>query len=489
MGIIINNGLTVFCKNGKTETKRATIEIEKDVIKRISFGDEITSVKDNKNITVINAEDKIVIPGLINCHTHSHAVLSKGTFRNIPLEIASQLIAAGRTGMTEREIYIAALIEGIESLKTGGTTVLDQVEQGEKGIEAVIQAYRDVGIRAIVIPSIRNRRYYETIPWGDELVPKDIKKLQDSQPVPDSNEYLNMCKGLIGRWHGINGRIYIGLGPSTPFRCTEDLLLGCARMSNEYGVIIHTHLLETKVQSETQKFLYSKRMTEYLGDLNVLSPRLSFAHGVWVDSKDIEIISKYGASVIHNPLSNLVSGAGIAPVLKLLKGGVNVGLGTDSPNAGGNMSMFEPMRLVGSLHNLSDGDYRKWITPDQAFLMATQRGAKALNLDNDIGTLEVGKKADISILNMKSTPLIPINDLVFQLVYCENGNSVSTVIVEGKIVVREGKVLTIDENAIINEAIELGENLFSRNQPYFEFASKQEEYIRKIYAKVHGFNL
>jgi 5-methylthioadenosine/S-adenosylhomocysteine deaminase len=229
-------------------------------------------------------------------------------------------------------------------------------------------------------------------------------------------------------------------------------------------------------------------MTEYLRDLQMLSPRLSFAHSVLVDSKDIDIISEYVSSIIHNPLCNLVSGAGIAPVTKMLQAGVNVGLGTDSPNGGAHLSMFESMRLVGSLHNVSESDYRKWITPDQAFAMATQGGAKALNLSQDIGRLEEGMKADVSILNLVSTPLVPKNDLIFQLVYCECGYSVDTVIVGGKIVVQEGKAVNINEIDVMSEAIKVGEKIFRRNQPYFDFASKEEEYVWKIYARVHGID-
>ncbi|MBI2323170.1 MAG: amidohydrolase family protein, partial [Chloroflexi bacterium] len=226
--------------------------------------------------------------------------------------------------------------------------------------------------------------------------------------------------------------------------------------------------------------LYGGSVVAYLDRLGFLSPRVSLAHAVWLTPDDIATVARTGAAIAHNPMSNLNLGSGIAPVPAYLRAGIPVGLGTDG-YSGGNHAMFEAMRLAAALHTVHTTDYAQWLRPPDVLRLATHGGATVAQLAGGGGALAVGRRADLVILGADSPALTPLNDLVDQLVYCERGAAVETVVVNGEVVVQGGRVATVDEPAILAEARRLAERLTERNRALFAFAREHEAHIHRAY--------
>jgi len=476
MNILIKNGELLIDDNFKMNKPKHII-IEGDRINKITE----TLPFEAKFDQIIDAKDCMIIPGLINSHNHSYANLLKGTTENIPLEIWMMYAIAGGANRTPREIYICTLLGAIQMLKTGTTTVLDQLSLDEAGLRAVLQAYEDIGMRAAVAPMIANKRYYDTIPMGADIYPEELKQEMDANPLPSIHELISTCENLIHDFQGRGGRLNIIIGPSAPQRCSIKLLEEAIALAETKNVPLHTHLLESKAQAVIAYEKYGKSMTEFLDEVGFLQPRTSLAHSVWLTDGEIELVAQRGASVVHNPVSNLMLGSGVAPVLKYLDAGINVALGTDGANCGGSQNLFEAMSFAGTLHKIKDFDYTKWITAEDVYKMATSSGAKVFLQEDEIGSLKEGYKADLVILNKNTVSLSPMTSPKDLLVYSENGSSVRDVIISGQVIVERGSLKLIKEEDVIVEARELAEKIKAKTKDVFAFFKKQEPFVNHIY--------
>ncbi len=433
---------------------------------------------------ILWGEGKLIIPGLVNAHLHSHDRFDKGRFDNLPLEIWMGLYnpPLGRRGWIPRECYLRTILNSIEMLKTGTTTVIDDVTHGfpltEKNIEAVFQGYQDIGMRALVSISYSDKPYYKTIPYLEEILPVRLKEeiLQPDAPSPD--DVIELWGKYSQRWRG---RVRFVLSPSAPQRSSDEFLKKTWGLSEDQDLPVIIHVLETKVQSVTGWLFYGKSIVEHMSSLGILTPRTTLIHAVWVTDQDIDLISKAGASIVHNPVSNLKLGSGIAPIRKMLRAGIQVGLGTDNNNANDSANLFETMKLGALLHKISDSDYDQWIGAREIMRMATRGGARCACLHNDIGALSIGMKADMVILDLHKLPFIPRNDLLHQLVFCEHGESVDTVIIDGKPVVEQGKVTTINEQEILDEIMDRAEEIQIKIRRASARGGELEPYIRQAY--------
>ena len=228
-------------------------------------------------------------------------------------------------------------------------------------------------------------------------------------------------------------------------------------LSDKYNLCRHSHLLETKVQQKLAQERYGCSAVEYLQNLGYLSDRTSLAHCVWLSDKDITILAQTQSTVVHNPLSNLRLGSGIAPGLKYRQAGVNVAFACDGASSNDSQDLLEAINIGSILHNVTDFDYRHWITPRQGVEMASIGGAKGLNMADEVGSLEVGKKADLVMYNLKNLSLLPRTDPIGLLVLGRPGNVVSNAWVNGKQIVADGEIVTIDVR-------ELQQELFNQSQ-------------------------
>lgn len=432
------------------------ILIEGSAIKAIG-----PSLQAEPDVQVIDGRGKLVMPGLINSHTHSSETFFRGRYQGMPLEIwllyAYPLLMNGAIG--QRLLYLRSLLLAMESLRSGVTTFCDDFfdppahDLDRLGI--VFQAYEDAGIRANVSSAVMNIHALDALPYAREIMPQDLQDKLDFGPPISAGAYIDYCKSAFSSLHGRAGRLNFMIAPSAPQRCTRDLMLACMDLAVDKGVPYHTHVLETKTQAVTGHELYGKTLVAYMHDLGLLKRNTTFAHSVWVSDEDMALMGAAGMSIAHNAVSNQKLGAGISPIRRLLDAGVTIGLGTDGVCSNDTSRIFDVMRVAGLIHSVSGPDYSRWVKAGEILRMATIGGARSAMLEQVTGSLEVGKAADLLILNLNSYAFMPFNDAARQLVFAENGSSVETVMVAGRIVMQNGRLTTVNENEVFAEIAEL----------------------------------
>lgn len=406
---------------------------------------------------VIEGRGRLVMPGLVNAHLHSGEALFKGRYDNLPLELWMLLSypILGTKPLSERLIYLRTMLVAIESLKNGVTTLTDDIFEAPRQslgqLGAAVQAYDDIGIRATVSGHVIDLNFLDTIPFARETVPAAIQEEVGRLQPPTAAEYIAFAKEAHAQFHGRSGRIGFMVAPSAPQRCSPDLMLAADELARAWRVPFHTHIVETKVQGVTGPEMYGKSLIRYMKDLGILHPGVTIAHSIWVNDDDIDLMGQAGVSIVHNTISNQKLGAGIAPVRRLLSAGVNVALGSDGICSNDTARMFDVLHACGLIHNITTPDYAQWLDASEVLHAGTIAGARSALIGEETGTLEVGKKADLMILNMASVAFTPLNDIRNHLVYCENGSSIEKVIVDGNIVVEDGKLLRVNEVELMEE--------------------------------------
>ncbi|HET8564093.1 MAG TPA: amidohydrolase [Candidatus Binatia bacterium] len=411
---------------------------------------------------IIDGARMIGIPGLVNSHCHSPANLVRGLLASRPLEIWRAYYRASLRDMREEDFYASALLGGMEMLKAGATTVLDHFFGNQAcrfmGAGAAIQAMQDLGLRHVVALTLSDKRYEETIPLGEtvsELNP-ELRRMSQSE-TKETQAWLDDCEAFIDTFHNPEKLTTCCPGPSAVQRCSDELLTRASELASKKNLPVHIHLAETKTQKLMGEKLYGTSLLQHLAALGVVGANLSLAHSIWIDPPDVETIANFGATMVHNPASNLRTGSGLAPVTQLLAAGGHVALGTDGAASNDGQNMFDAIRLAALIHNPGVVDFKQWVTPSQALRMATCDGARAFGLSS--GVLAPGRLADVVLLRRDTPAFTPLNDAVNQLVFCENGSSVDTVIVNGEMVVQGGKLTRIDEQEILTLATKARERL------------------------------
>ncbi|HWF54965.1 MAG TPA: amidohydrolase family protein [Solirubrobacteraceae bacterium] len=445
--------------------------------------------------TVINGTDRLLTPGLINAHLHSWEALLRGRYDNMPLELWMLLSypILGLDPLPERLIHLRTLMVAIESLKNGVTCVLDDViespGQSLEALEAVFAAYAQSGIRANCSGNIVNRYFSDTIPFANELLPAEVIARVHANPPPTTEEYLAFSREALRRFDGREGRLRYVIAPSGPQRCTDDLLIAADELSAEHDTTYHIHVLETKVQAVTGQEFYGDTLVAYLDRLGVLSERSTLAHGIWLTDADIEMLARSGASVAHNAISNQKLGAGIAPLRKLLDAGVNVGLGSDGGSSSDSARMLDVIKAAALLHKLTTPDYTQWPSATEVLWAATRGGAASMRLAAKTGQVAPGFKADLVVFDLRTINFTPRNDLRNHLVYSENGTSIEQVMVDGRVVVRDGACTQIDEASVLAELRELAPEFLARHGKVEEINQVFAPHFAEIHRRCCGVAL
>ena len=428
----------------------------------------------------------IAIPGMINSHCHSPANLVRGMMPSKPLEIWRAYYRASLRDMREEDFYASALLGSMEMLKTGTTTVLDHFFGNQAcrfmGAGAAIHAMRDLGLRHVVALTLSDKNYEETIPLGSAAAMEDEIKRMSQSEAKATQAWLEDCEAFIETFHAPDKLTTACPGPSAVQRCTDELLVKSANMARTKGLPIHIHLAETKAQQVMGRQLYGKSLLQHLNSLGLLDSNLSLAHSIWIDEGDAELFADRGVTAVHNPASNLRLGSGVAPVRKYLAAGARVALGTDGAASNDGQNMFDALRLAGLIHNQAGTDFTQWTSPRQALTMATCSGADAFGLD--AGVLAPGKVADVVLLRRDTPAFTPLNDVMSQLVFCENGSSVDTVIVNGEIVVESGRPVRINEQEVLDLATKARERLDPAIQRELAAAKSMEPALTEMYFRV-----
>lgn len=429
-----------------------------------------SGVEDRPGDVVIDGTDRLLMPGLINAHTHSWEALFRGRYDNLPLELWMLLSypILGVEPLSAELIRLRTLLVAVESLRNGVTCLLDDViempGQSLEALGAVFGAYDEAGIRASISGNMVDRRYIDTLPFVDELIPAPLLAEARRVAPPTAKDFIEFATEAIARFDGgPDARLRYAIAPSGPQRCTDELFQAADDLSRHHDTTFHVHVLETKVQAVTGQELYGETLVAHLDAIGVLSERLTIAHGIWLTDDDIGLMATSGASVAHNPISNQKLGAGIVAWRKLLDAGVNVALGTDGLSSNDSARMFDVMKSAALLQKVTTPDYTTWPTATEVLHAATRGGAHSVRAENRLGAVEAGRAADLVVLDMTTASFTPRNDIANHLVYLENGSSIELVMVDGEVVVRDGRCTRIDEHAILAELRAAAPELLQRH--------------------------
>jgi guanine deaminase len=429
-------------------------------------GDPLSGVADRTVDEIIDATDKLVMPGFVNAHYHSHDVLLKGSFETLPLEL--WFLTACPPSYPKRstaEIRARTLLGALECLRNGITTVQDFATVypfDEAHLDAMLQAYEDIGIRCIFALQIGDIPPLESTPYWDEVIPPQYRHLLTGAAVPVKGlDLKTMIRDLVRSRRHRHANVTWALGPSSPERCTEPLLESLAEFSASDDLPVYTHIAESKAMALIGRQRFGRDgglLVSYLKRMGLLSPRLTLAHSVWMDPVEIDAIAEAGANVVLNPLGNQKTRSGVPPIRSYLDRGINVALGCDNCSCGDAQNMFESMRMFTLLAAVTNPDPGPPTAAD-AIRSATVIGAKTAGLEKQRGALKAGMDADLSILDLRDPSFVPLNSVARQIVFTETGRAVETVIVGGRVVVRNRKLTTIDERALQDEVADLMKGL------------------------------
>ncbi len=395
----------------------------------------------------VNAAGWMLIPGLINAHTHGHGSLGKGRGDRWSLELllnAAPWINGGRTHDDRR---IATLLNAAEMVRRGCTAVYDLTWEmpapSEDGIAAVREAYEAIGMRALIAPMLADRTMFEAVPGLMASLPNDARAEVERLGLPDHGRAIAACRAIAKGWRG-GDRLAFAIAPTIPHHCSDALLRAARDLARDHGLRLHTHLAESKVQALTGLRTYGRTLLAHLDTLGLVGPGFTGAHAVWLDDDDIRRMVDRGASVAHNPGSNLRLGNGIAPVRRMLDAGLAVGIGSDGSNSSDNQNVIEAMRFASYVSRVRSHDVAQWIGADEAIGMATEGGAATLGLGDRLGRIAPGYLADVAFLDLDDLAYVPLNDPVNQLVHADDGGSVTSVMIGGRLVYEDRHFTTID---------------------------------------------
>ena len=399
--ILIKNALILNPNN--FEEKKQSLLIKNDLIAEIS--DEIDESIVDK---IIDASGKILLPGLVNTHTHLSMTLFRGLADDLSLDSwLNDHIWPMEANLYGDFCYIGALLGAVELIKSGTTTFSDMYFY----MEDVARAVDEAGIRAVLS--------YGMIDFGDaERREAEIKENLD---------LFKNCNGMA------DGRIKVFFGPHSPYTASEELLIKVRQLADEYNMGIHIHVSETQKEINDISEEKGLRPFEYLDKIGFLGPDVLAAHCVWLSDEEIDIIKKNNVKVSHNPCSNMKLASGIAPISKLLEKDVCVSIGTDGASSNNNLDLIEELKTASLLQKVSTLDPNV-LNSHEALAMGTINGAEALGLSDEIGSIEVGKKADIILIDKNSANMVPDSTtLTSNVIYSANGSNVDTTICNGKI--------------------------------------------------------
>jgi len=400
----------------------------------------------------IDAANRLLHPGLINAHTHGHGNLAKGMGDRWTLEL---LLAAGPwiTGnRTLEEKYLTTYVGAVEMLLKGCTACYDLTVEfplpSIEGLEACGRAYADAGMRAVLAPMVAELSFYESYPGLIALLPAAAQQEIERLRLAPGEATLQVMRQSMQAWKFDRDVVRPAVAPTIPHHCSDDFMRACAALAREFDVGLHSHVQESKAQVMVGLKRYGKTQTAHLQDLGLLSPSFTVAHGVWLNHDDMARLGDHGASVAHNPGSNMRLGNGLADLRAMLTRKVNVGIGTDGANCSDNLNMYESMRLASMVSKAQGPDTDRWLTTDEVFAAATEGSARALGFGGKLGRLAAGYKADIVFLDLTNVNWMPLNNVTNQLVHTEDGAAVRHVMVGGRLVVEDRRVAGVDMAAL-----------------------------------------
>ena len=395
---------------------------------------------------VFDASRMMVMPGLIDCHVHLAQALIRGCADDVSLvEWLRERVWPLQGHYTKEDGKISALLCMLEMIKSGTVCFVESMLHTRYGFDGIAEAVRQSGMRAVLSKTVMDTAGYGT-----------HEAIMHEGMIETREQSLNEAVRMIRKWNGkADGRIHVWFGPRTPGACSPELYREVSQLAKEYHTGITIHLAEVKEDVEYTEKEFNMLPVEFAKSVDLLGPNVLLAHAVWLTSKEIRMLAKSGTRVCHCPASNMKLASGIARVPEMLQAGVTVSLGCDGGPSNNCYDMIREMKLAALLHKVHSLD--PLVMPAEAVIeMATVNGSEAIGLSNEIGAIMPGKKADIVLVDFKKPHLTPLHNPVSHMVYAANGSDVHTVIVDGKILMENRIVKTIDEQRVLEEAEERG---------------------------------
>ena len=384
--------------------------------------------------TKINAIGKVVMPGLINGHTHIPMTLFRGLADDLDLNewLTKYIFPAEAKNVTEEFVRVGTRL-GLAEMIRGGTTTYADMYYFE---DAIADETARAGVRGVL---------------GETVI---------DFPVADNKthqEAMAYTERFVGKWRD-HALITPAIAPHAPYTVSEEHLKAVRAFSYRTGALVLIHVAETRKEVDDISKSKGTRPVKYLARINFLNDRVIAAHTVHIDAEEISLLKRFGVGAVHNPQSNMKLASGVAPVPQMLAGDVAIGLGTDGAASNNDLSMWEEMDAAAKLHKVTSGDPRV-VTAREALEMATIRGARALHMEREIGSLEAGKRADVVVVDMNELHQTPRYNVYSHLVYATKAADVRTVMIEGRVVMRDRRLLTLDEADVKRRALVFRERI------------------------------
>lgn len=427
--IKIESGVVVTCNAVGDILDKGCVVIKQG---RIAAVGDMEAMRSWTAKETIDATGCVVMPGLVNAHTHLPMSLFRGLADDIPLMtwLNDYIFPAEATHITPETVRIGSLLSCAELLLSGTTTCCD----GYFYEDSVAEAVFETGIRAIA---------------GQGVID------YPAPGVPDPSKNIAAAISFVEKWAGRNSLITPSIFCHSPYTCSRETLIRSRNEAAFRGVLFQIHVAETKSEYDQIMKAHGVSPVKYLDIINVLRPGTLLVHAVWMDEEDRKRIADRGVSVVHNPESNMKLASGIAPIPELIEHGVSVGLGTDGSASNNNLDLFEEMDVAAKLHKLNRMD-PTILDAETVLNMATADGADAIGLGQVVGSLEEGKQADVIVIDMQKPHLVPMYHPISHIVYAAKGSDVRDVMVNGKVLVKDGRLLTIDLEKLFERVEEVG---------------------------------
>ena len=418
--LLITGGTIITMDGSHRIIENGAIAVQKGEIVKIGTATELRGTRAKQSI---NAAGKVIIPGLINTHTHVPMSLFRGIADDLDLNewLTKYIFPAEAKNVNEAFVRAGTRL-GLAEMIRGGTTTYCDMYYFE---DAIADETKRAGVRGVL---------------GETVI---------DFPVADNKtwaEAMSYTQRYINKWKN-DPLIVPAIAPHAPYTVSEAHLKEVRALSDQLNAAVVTHVAETKKERDDIKKDHGDTPAKYLNRIGFLTNRVIAAHSVFVTDEEIDIFKRIGVGVAHNPQSNMKLASGVAPIPQMLSKDVAVGLGTDGAASNNDLNMWEEMDTAAKLHKEFTGD-PKVVTAEQAFAMATIGGARALHLDKLIGSIEAGKRADIVLVDWNTIDQVPFYNYYSALVYVTKANNVSTVVINGRVVMLNRRLLTLNENAI-----------------------------------------
>lgn len=424
---LIKNAYVLDMVTDEANVRKLDILIENNIIKKID-----KEIDESEADEKINAKNMLVMPGLVNTHTHLAMSIFRGYKDDRKLmDWLENAIFPVEDKLEPNDIYWNSYLSCLEMIKSGTTTCNDMYF----GMDKVIEAIESTGLRAVVAWCMTD----------DSIKDKPEKTIEFAK-----------------KYNVPNSKITIFTSPHAPYTCNPDTIKICVDLAKELNTGLHIHLSETLDEEKTIYERYDKRGAEYLKDLGVFDVPVVLAHGVYISDSDIEILKNIKGGIAHNPISNCKLSSGICDVVKLRKNGINVGIGTDGIGSTTTLDMFEEMKTAAYLQKVNTMEPTS-IKAYDILKMATIEGAKVLGLDDQIGTIEVGKKADMIFIKTDKLHMCPENDICTNIVYSANGADVDSVMIDGELIMQNRKMLNLNEKEVMRNVKKIAKRLLEHS--------------------------